>query len=112
MDMSNGFIKAVRENFENREKLVCFDRFHVSQYFNQRLDQARRKEQKELEEGGRKSVLCGSRYGWLVNGKRRKFNPLMRLHLRTARAWRMKETAGTLWEYSYPGLQERNGKHY
>jgi transposase len=116
MDMSDGFIKAARENFGNWEELICFDRFHVSQHFNKGLDQVRRKEQRELEEGGKKSVLSGSRYGWLVNGnrrdnresKRRKFNPLTRLHIRTARAWRMKETAGTLWGYSYPGVARKN----
>jgi transposase len=41
MDMSDGYIKAVRENFERREEPIYFDRFHVSQHFNKGLDQAR-----------------------------------------------------------------------
>jgi hypothetical protein len=39
-----------------------------------------------------------------------KFNPLTKPHLRTARAWRMKETASTLWEYSYAGAAAGNWK--
>jgi hypothetical protein len=39
MDMSDGFIKAVRENFENREDLICFDRYPapLCVYFEVRL---------------------------------------------------------------------------
>jgi transposase len=118
VDMSDGFIKAEKENIERREDLICFDRFHVSEHFNQGLDKVRRKEHGGLADGKWKSVLTGSRYGRLRNGqrsdnresKRRKFNPLTKPRLRTARAWRMKERASTLWEYSYAGVAARNWK--
>jgi transposase len=85
MDMSEGYIKAVRKNFERWEELICFDRFHVPQHFNKGLDRVRRKEQRELEDGGGKSVVNGRRADNRER-KRRKFNPLTRLHIRTARA--------------------------
>jgi transposase len=99
----------VRENFERWEELICFDRFHVSQQFNQGLDKVRRKEHGELADGKGNSVLTGSRFDWLVNsdrtdnrsGKRKAFLNLSRRHLKTARAWRIKETASTLWDYVY-----------
>ena len=118
MDMSDGFIKAVRDNFENWEALICFDRFHVSQQFNKGLDKVRAAEHREMADGKGKSPLSKSRFGWLVNGnradnrekKRRAFNPLTKMHIRTARAWRMKETAATLWDYCYMGVAENNWK--
>jgi hypothetical protein len=81
-------------------------------------EQSEIKEHGELADGKGKSVLTGIRYGWLRNGqrgdnresKRRKFNPLTKWHLRTARAWRIKETTSTLWEYSYAGVAARNWK--
>jgi transposase len=118
MDMSDGFIKAVKENFENWEQLICFDRFHVSQHFNKALDKVRTREHREIADEKGKSPLSKSRFGWLVNGnladnrekKRRAFKALTKMHLRTARAWRMKETAATLWDYCYMGVAENNWK--
>ena len=118
MDMSDGFIKAVRDTFENWEQLICFDRFHVSQHFNKGLDKVRAKEHREMADGKGKSPLSKSRFGWLTNGnradnrkkKRRDFNPLTKMHIRTARAWRMKETAATLWDYRYMGVEKTTGR--
>jgi transposase len=118
MDMSDGFIKAVRENFEEADKLICFDRFHVSQIFNKAIDKIRAGEHREMRDGKGKSVLSGSRFDWLRNGnradnrskERREFNPLTKLLLKTARAWKMKELAAVLWEYTYMGVAEKNWK--
>ena len=71
-----------------------------------------------MADGNGKSPLSKSRFGWLVNGnladnrekKRRAFKALTKMHLRTARAWRMKETAATLWDYCYMGVAENNWK--
>jgi transposase len=62
MDMSDGFIKAVRDNFENWEALICFDRFHVSQHFNKGVDKVRAKEHREMADGKGKSPLSKSRF--------------------------------------------------
>jgi transposase len=105
----------VRDNLENWEELICFDRFHVSQHFNRVLDKARAKEHREMADGKGESPLSGSRFGRLTNGnqadnrekKRRDFNPLTRVHLKTARARRMKETVATLWDYCYLGIAEK-----
>ena len=34
MDMWDVFIKAARENFENANSLIAFDRYHVAQHLN------------------------------------------------------------------------------
>ena len=52
-------------------------------------------------------------YMWLQNPanmkkkRSREFRPLRESTLRTARAWRLKETAMTLWEYARRGWAER-----
>ena len=71
-----------------------------------------------MADGKGKSPLSKSRFGWLTNGnradnrekKRRAFKALTKMHIKTARAWRMKETAATLWDYSYMGVAENNWK--
>ena len=55
-------------------------------------------------------------YMWLQNPanmkkkRSREFRPLRESTLRTARAWRLKETAMTLWEYARRGWAERAWK--
>lgn len=119
MDMSGSFIKAMADIFEDAKKLICFDRFHVSQLFNKALDKVRRAEYVELSGVQTKNnPLKESRFGWLINsertdnrsGKRKSFLQLARMHLKTSRAWRIKETASTLWEYEYLGAAEKNWK--
>lgn len=34
MDMSRAYIKAVKDRFERREEIICFDRFHIAQLLN------------------------------------------------------------------------------
>ena len=41
---------------------------------------------------------------------KRAFLRLTRFNLKTARAWRIKETASGLWSYSYRGVAKRNWK--
>jgi transposase len=118
MDMSNSFIKAIRDTFESADKLICFDRFHVSQLINKGLDKVRRAEYKEMDSTGKKNPLKRSKFDWLRNsnrtdnrsGKRKRFLAITRLHLKTARAWQMKEIASTLWDYKYLGAAEKNWK--
>jgi transposase len=118
MDMSNSFIKAVMDMFESAEELICFDRFHVSQLINKALDKVRRAEYAALGGRGESNPLYKSRFAWLVNsgrtdnrsGDRKEFLSITKLHLKTARAWQMKEIASTLWDYEYLGAAEKNWK--
>ena len=117
MDMSDPYIKAVKENFESWESLIAFDRFHVAQHLNKAVDKVRAQEHRELKEQG-DSELTGTKFDWLRTssrtdnrtGNRPAFMQLSRMNLRTARAWRIKETASLLWGFSYLGTAEKRWK--
>jgi transposase len=118
MDMWDPFISAVKENFENADKLIAFDRFHVSQHFGKAIDKVRSEEHRAFESSKEFNPLIRSKYQWLKNSertdnratKRKEFLTLTRMNLKTARAWRIKEAASLLWDYSYIGLAEKQWK--
>jgi len=115
MDMWEPYIRAVSEVVEGAEGLICFDRFHVAAHFGKAVDKVRATEHRGLLQAG-DSPLTRTKYDWLrsrANGgyrDKRAFLQLTRLNLKTARAWRIKEAASTLWSYSYRGVAERNWK--
>jgi transposase len=108
MDMWDPFINAVKANFDDAEKLIAFDRFHVAQHFGKALDKVRAEEHRTLLTQGT-SPLTRSKHQWLKNSnrtdnrsrQRKEFLSLSRMNLKTARAWRIKEAASMLWNYSY-----------
>jgi transposase len=118
MDMWDPFIKAVRNTFKNWENLIAFDRYHVVQHLNKAVDKVRAIEHRELIAKYKTSELVGTKYEWLRNsgqtdnrtGNRPAFMDLSRMNLKTARAWRMKEIAATLWDYVYLGVVEKRWK--
>jgi transposase len=118
MDMWDAYIKAVKESFEGWERLIAFDRFHVAKHFTEGVDKVRRREHREFMKELGESPLTKSRFEWLVNsertdnrsGKRKAFLSLSRCNLKTARAWRMKEVASTLWDYVYMKVAEEAWK--
>jgi len=118
MDMWDPFIKAFREAIPKAEELISFDRFHVSKLFNEALDKVRRREHSVFMGQTGESPLSKSRFLWLTNsnrtdnrtGKRKAFLSLSRLNLETARAWRLKESANSLWDYLYMKVAEEAWK--
>jgi len=111
MDMWDPFISAVRESIIGADEKICFDRFHVAGHFGQALNKVRAAEHRSF---GKHSPLKRTKYDWLrtkaKGGYRDKqaFLSLTRMNLKTARAWRIKETAAGMWSYSYRGVAERN----
>jgi transposase len=109
MDMWDPYIKAVKESFAEAERIIAFDRFHVSKHFNDAVDKVRRREHNAFMKQAGESPLSKSRFQWLMNanrtdnrsGRRKAFLSLSRLNLETARAWRIKETANSLWDFVY-----------
>ncbi len=109
MDMWDPYIKAVKATIDGWEEKIAFDRFHVSKHLNTALDTVRRREHRSMIKTLGESPLTKSRFQWLVNsnrtdnrrGKRKAFLTLSRSKLETARAWRIKETANSLWDYIY-----------
>lgn len=117
MDMWDPFINAVKANFEEAEKLIAFDRFHVAQHFGKALDKVRAEEHRSFLAQGA-SPLTRSKHHWLKNSNRtdnrarhrKEFLSLSRMNLKTARAWRIKEAASMLWDYKYMGPAEKAWK--
>ena len=118
MDMWDPFIKAVRDAIVGGYEKIAFDRFHVSKHFNEALDKVRRREHGRFMSHAGESPLSKSRFQWLINsnrtdnrtGKRKAFLSLSRLNLETSRAWRIKETANSLWDYLYMNVAEEAWK--
>lgn len=89
MDMLPAYKNAVHEELPRAEAI--HDRFHVSMNLNRAVDQVRRAEVK------RQPALKGSRYVWPRNPETRSenqnadFDYLMRLELRTGKAYALKQ---------------------
>jgi transposase len=88
IDMSAAFIKGVTDNLTEAE--ITFDKFHAVKLVNDAVDKVRRAESKGRPE------LKRSRYLWLRNEPslsaeaRANLAALTRLHLKTARAYRIR----------------------
>jgi transposase len=88
IDMSAAYIKGVTHNLTEAE--ITFDKFHAVKLVNDAVDKVRRAESKGRPE------LKRSRYLWLRNAPslsaegRAQLAALTRLHLKTARAYRIR----------------------
>ena len=108
MDMWDPYVDSVRAHVPDADRKIVFDKFHVAQHLGQAVDEVRRKENKELRAKG-DNRLVGTRYDWLENPankdpkERREFAALRSSNLKTARAWALKETAMSLYSYTYEG---------
>lgn len=113
MDMWDAYIKAVRKYVPDADSKICFDRFHVSQHFGKALDKVRAQEHRDLLAAWGSSPLTNTKTEWqrtssrLDNRSRRAFMSLSKMNLKTARAWRIKETACLLWDFVYRAAAEK-----
>ena len=112
MDMSPSYISATKEEVPEAEDKIVFDKYHVIASLNKAVDKVRRKENKTLMQNG-DETLKGTKYNWLQRpdemtwATRRSFADLRRSHLKTGRAWSIKETARDLWHYETEGWAKR-----
>jgi len=105
MDMWEPYISSTRAYLPQAEEKIAFDKFHVAQHLGEAVDRVRRSEQKTLRAAGDER-LTGTRYLWLRHPRTvadrewfGRFAALRASALKTARAWAIKETAMTLWDY-------------
>jgi transposase len=118
MDMWDAFIKAVKANFSDADALIAFDRYHVAQHIGKAVDKVRSMEHQQLLMQYGKSKLTGTKYDWLRTStsidnrskQRKAFLKLARMNLKTARAWRIKEAANALWDFTYMGVADKRWK--
>jgi len=104
MDMWPAYIKATRLGVPDADAKIAFDKFHVAKALGDGVDRVRKEEHRALLAMG-DSSLKGTKYQWLYNPsnmtpqQRAAFSLLRDSHLRTARAWAMKEQAMDIWRY-------------
>lgn len=104
MDMWRPYLAGIRKVFKNADDLICFDRFHVAQYFSKAIDKVRSEEHKQRMKNG-DACLKNTRYNWLRNPEnihsdiKSAFMTLAKSALKTSRMWAMKEAAREIWDY-------------
>jgi transposase len=104
MDMWPAYMSAAKTMLGSAD--IVHDKFHVSKYLNDAVDQVRRAEHKRLLAQGA-SPLTGTKYGWLRTfGDKRcaeavAFRHLYQANLKTSRAWTLKESFAAFWGYRY-----------
>lgn len=90
-----------------------FDRFHVMKKLNEKIDKVRAEEARRLKEQGQGEILKYSRWCLLKNPDNLtdrqaiKLKELVRLNLRTVRAYLMREDFQRFWEYVSPSWAGR-----
>ena len=106
MDMWKAFENSVTANLPHAD--IVHDRFHIMKHLNDAVDQVRRGEHKALKEQG-DETLKGTKYLWLSNpgnlseSNLLKFEDIKDLHLKTARAWAIREQFNFFWTYTHAG---------
>jgi len=101
MDMWQPYLKVTRECLP--AAVVVHDKFHVSGFLNEAVDQVRRREHGEMRRAG-DETLTGSKYLWLRNPanlsetQATAFAELLAVNLKAGRAWALKETFTQFWE--------------
>lgn len=106
VDMWDAFMESARAQAPNAD--LVHDKFHVSKYLNQAVDEVRRKEHKQLMAKG-DETLKGSRQLWLYNPanlkpeQQKDFRQLLEVNLKAGRAWAAKEMFTHFWEYRSEG---------
>ena len=108
MDMWEPFINSTREHVPEAEDKIAFDKFHVAKHLGDAVNDVRKAEHRALMAKGDNRLLR-TKYLWLRNpgnmSSRRwaDFATLRKSSLKVARAWALKETAMSLWDYiSHP----------
>jgi transposase len=117
MDMWDPYVHVVRQYVPDADQKIVFDRFHVMGHAGKAVDKVRRREHRELKAEG-DETLKGSRYLWLYSEEnvptkdRPRFEELKAEHLRTGRAWAIKESLRDLWTYLRRGWAKRFWKRW
>lgn len=112
MEMWEPFMRATMSRVPVADQKICFDEFHVSRHFGMALGRVRAQEHRQFLRAEGTSPLTGTKDDWqrnsglIDNRSRRDSRALSRLNLRTARGWRIKETAAEPWNYRYRAVAE------
>lgn len=103
-DMWKPYLKVVKE--KAKQAVHILDRFHIVANMNKALDTVRRQEAARLKKAGREPILKNSR--WCILKRPRnltekqetKLSELVKMNLKTMRAYLLKEEFQHFWDYS------------
>ena len=104
MDIWDPYLASIREHVPEAEEKIVFDRYHLMVHMIKAVDDVRKEEHRELKKMG-DETLTGSKYIWLYSREnlpqrhKQRFQSLKTRHLKTARAWAIKESFRDLWGY-------------
>ncbi|MDA7891100.1 ISL3 family transposase [Akkermansiaceae bacterium] len=110
MDLWPAFRSATEELLENAD--IVYDRYHISAYLGEAVDQVRRAEHKVLLAARGDQSLTGARYSLLRSESTRTedhkniLNQLCGGNLKTSRAWALKESFQEFWNARNEGFVE------
>jgi transposase len=117
MDMWGPFIASTVAHVPGGRSKIVFDRFHVMKHMSEAVDAVRKAEHRRLRAEG-DEALKGTKYLWLYakenlpESERARFAALRALHLKTGRAWAIKESLRALWGYRRKGWALRHWKRW
>ena len=112
MDMWQPYINATVRAVPGADDKIVFDRFHIMQHVLNGVDKVRKAENRTLRAEG-DNTLVGTKYQWLRTAHHLAadvsdtFLALKDSVLKTARAWALKESLRSLWDYHLRGWAER-----
>lgn len=117
MDMWEPFLASTSAYVPGAESKVVFDRFHIMKHMTKAVDDVRKAEHRRLLAEG-DDTLTRTKYLWLFSEEhlperhQKWFAQLRALHLKTGRAWAIKEDLRDLWNYQRRGWGLRHWKHW
>jgi transposase len=112
LDMWPAYIGACQAHVPQADEKMVFDRFHIMQHVGKGVDKVRKQEHKVLLSQG-DDTLKRSKYLWLYNPAnmpekmQERFAQIKHEHLKTGRAWALKESLRELWSYQSTGWARR-----
>jgi transposase len=104
MDIWDPYIAATKSYVPGAEEKIVFDRYHLMTHMGKAVDTVRKREHRALQQVG-DETLTKSKYLWLYSEENlpekhwERFEGLKASHLKTARAWAIKEPSGPLGLY-------------
>jgi len=116
VDIWGRFLASIREHVPEAEEKIVFDRYHLMTHMVKAVDEVRKEKNRQLKRGGREMRGCWGVGGWLYSREnlpqrhKRRFQSLRQMHLKTGKAWAMKESLGELWRYRFMALAIRHFK--
>jgi transposase len=117
VDIWDPYLASIREHVPDSEEKIVFDRYHLMVHMIKAVDEVRKEEHRALKKTG-DEALTGSKYIWLYSKEnlpdihKQRFQNLKGMHLKTARAWAIKESFRDLWGYKRVGWAIRHFKRW